>query len=211
MSEMDARMLKQELLQLKWNLLFLVACIAIAATFGLMARHTQQQAERNYRQAQQSFEQMQAKANHLRSEEQEVRQRIAQYHDLVNRGVIGSEQRLDWVDTLRAIQRDRKLLGLEYEIQPQQVMPANAFPTQTPGHDFLASSMQVKIPLLHEDDLINFLADLRDRSPAFIRVRECHIGRVAQSAVPSGIAPAQMPQLESTCLLDWITIREKAK
>ena len=64
--------------------------------------------------------------------------------------------------------------------------------------------MKLRMELLHENDLLNFLADLRAEVQGYIRVSGCDLAR-SPTAVPNH-GPAA--QLHATCDIDWITIRE---
>ena len=66
--------------------------------------------------------------------------------------------------------------------------------------------MQMRMKLLHEEDLLNFLADLRASAQAYLRVRRCDVERLPKAAGESRGIP---PQLGADCTIDWITIREK--
>ena len=137
-----------------------------------------------------------------RDEEQELRATTARYQALAQRGVIGDERRLDWVEQIRRIRETRKLFDLQYEIAPQQPLDAGV-----PGgpYIFMASPMRLTMQLLHEEDLLGFLDDLSAQAPAYLRTRRCAVDRLPPPPVPpTGAAP----QLRAECELDWITIRK---
>lgn len=149
---------------------------------------------------------IQSKLSRARDEEIEVKKKIARFNELAGHGVFGQEQRLDWIEAIRRIRNDRKLLDIQYEIAPQQPLEAAILPGSSPGFDFYASSMQMKMKLLHEEDLLNFLDDLRAAAPAFLRVRRCDIDRMPKSA---GEIRGLQPQLGADCTIEWITLRER--
>jgi hypothetical protein len=149
---------------------------------------------------------IQGRLARARDEELELKKKIARFNELAGRGIFGLEQRLDWIEQIRQIKHDRKLLDLQYEIAPQQPIEAALLPGGSAGFDFLSSSMQLKMQLLHEEDLLNFLADLRATVPAFLRVRKCNVERLPKSA---GEARGTAPQLAAECTIDWITVRER--
>jgi hypothetical protein len=65
----------------------------------------------------------------------------------------------------------------------------------------------VDIPLLHENDLLNFLTDLQNAGKAYVSARKCVIERTERETPPGGRGMA--PRLKADCQLDMITIREK--
>jgi len=119
---------------------------------------------------------------------------------LQTRGVIGEEQRLEWVELLRDIRDKRRLLDLQYEIAAQR--PLDAGPGN--GFAFYASTMTMQLKLLHEEDLLRFLDDLRQQARALIQIKSCTVERLPRNNPRSGI-PAQ---LQAECRIDWITLRE---
>ena len=64
--------------------------------------------------------------------------------------------------------------------------------------------MRLQVELLHEGELLAFLADLRDTVQALIQVRSCAMERIAPSTANRG----NNAQLKAECTLEWITLRE---
>ncbi|MCX7151057.1 MAG: hypothetical protein NT115_00650, partial [Proteobacteria bacterium] len=91
-------------------------------------------------------------------EEREIRENLAQFQRLVEWGIIGEEKRLDWVESIAQIRQQRKLFKVNYDLEAQKVLD---YPGVMPAGnvEFMASRLKVDIPLLHENDLLNFLAD----------------------------------------------------
>jgi len=140
-------------------------------------------------------------------EERELRAAIERYRRIEARGLIGQEERLDWVEEIARLKAGRKLLALEYEIQPQapagiELMPAGA---SAGPYQVMGSRMRLSMSLLHEDDLLGFLDDLQDRVHALLYVRRCSIDRRTGSKLTNGMTP----QLSAECEIDWITLKEK--
>lgn len=137
-----------------------------------------------------------------RDEEQELRATTARFQELAQRGVIGDERRLDWVEQIRRIRDARKLFDLQYEIAPQKALEGGV-----PGgpYTFMTSPMHLTMQLLHEEDLIGFLDDLSAQVPAYLRTRRCTMDRLPMPLVPPAVAA---PQLRAECELDWITVRK---
>jgi hypothetical protein len=66
--------------------------------------------------------------------------------------------------------------------------------------------MRVEMQLLHEEDLLRFLADLRASGNAFYSVKKCVITRTGQAAGGATMAP----RLTAQCDIDLITIVDRA-
>ena len=63
---------------------------------------------------------------------------------------------------------------------------------------------RLQLQLLHEEDLLNVLADLRNTAKAQVLVRSCEVSRQPR---PPGDSPGLHANLKAQCLLDWITLR----
>jgi hypothetical protein len=193
---------RAEIRFLRWPLLRL----AVVLMFGLALCGTayvfMQKAATEATSAEQNAQKQIGETRRLKGEEQEVRSMIAEYQTIVARGITSPEQRLNWVELMRSIQRERKLLGLEYEIQPQLSLVSDSLSKGDAGYLFKSSPMRVQLPLLHEDDLLHFLQDMQAQAPAFIRLRSCKLTRNIASAAEGG----QQPQLLADCQIDWVTL-----
>jgi hypothetical protein len=139
-------------------------------------------------------------------EEREIRENLVQFKQLVSWGMVGEEKRLDWVETIAQIRQQRKLFRINYDIEAQRVLD---YPGVMPagGVEFMSSRLKVDMPLLHEEDLLNFLDDLQAARKAYVSPRRCVLERTEREAPPGGRGMA--PRLRSDCQLDMITIREK--
>jgi hypothetical protein len=137
-------------------------------------------------------------------EEREIRDRLVDYRKLVDRGVIGEEQRLDWVDRIGEIKAARKLFDVKYTIDAQRPVD---YPGLAGGGDveFLASAMRLDMSLLHEEDLFRFLDDLRGALSAHVVIRSCTLQRADRAASDRGLAP----RLQASCDIDLVTIRDR--
>ena len=136
----------------------------------------------------------------IADEEREVKEKIAVYRQLKKLGILGRERRLEWADAIKRIRAERGLIDLRYRVAPQKSLasiPAN------PGTvDFYASSMKVRLALLHEEDLFGFLNDLRASGNAYYSVRDCTLSR---TGVPP-TAPNLAARVNADCDIDLITV-----
>ena len=176
--------------------LLLIAAGASVVHFANNASRTAQ-AERSLAQSQRN--EIDKKLRRVRSEENEIKEKAALYQRIETRGIIGDEQRLEWIELLKAIRERRKLIDLRYELEPQRPLDGTA----SNGLTFFASPMRVQLELLHEEDLTRFLNDLREKARALIQVRNCHMQR---DAGPNASNPGM--HLRAECRIDWITLRE---
>ena len=140
----------------------------------------------------------------IAEEEREVKAKLDVYRQLTQLRVLGEERRLEWADAIARIRTQRELLVLRYRVDRQQLLAA--VPGKPANVDFFASTMHVNMALLHEEDLLRFLADLRASGNAYYSVKKCVVTRSGQSA--SGTA--LVPRLRAECDIDLITIIDRA-
>jgi hypothetical protein len=145
------------------------------------------------------------KLSRATSEEREIRDKLVDYRKLLDRGVIGDEQRLDWVDTIGQIKTARRIFDIKYAISPQRRYEV---PGGTSGGDveFRVSELRLDMQLLHEEDLMGFLDDLQRQLKTHVMVRSCSMQRLDR-----GVSTDRNtgPRLRADCMVDLVTIRDR--
>ncbi|OIR01692.1 hypothetical protein GALL_161940 [mine drainage metagenome] len=172
--------------------LSLLGLSLVLVSLGLVqaARQSHGQALAQYRDAQRRLSEM-------RGQEQAIGPRLARYGELQKRGYLSQEDRLSWLEQIRRIQAQRGLSGLRFELAPRQpIDPGDA------GIELLSSKMKLELQLLHEEDLLGFLADLHTAASAYTRLRSCRLERLPDGGRSQGATA----QLVATCSIDWITV-----
>ena len=139
----------------------------------------------------------------ISEEEREVREKIDVYQRLKSLHILGEERRLEWADAITRIRKERELLDLRYVVERQRQL--SSVPGKTGAIDFYASTMKVDLALLHEEDLLRFLADLRQSGNAFYSIRKCALSRTGQAATGTTITP----RLRAECEIDLITVIDR--
>jgi hypothetical protein len=184
----------------------LFAALVVAAGAGLIwgADATLDAAQRQAQAAQAERQQATERLARISEEEREVIEKLDVYKRLKQLNILGEEQRLEWADAITRIRTQRELLDLSYRVDRQRLL---ASAPGKPGNvDFFASAMRVQLALLHEEDLLRFLSDLRASGNAYYAVRQCSLTRIAQA--PAGVQIS--PRLRAECELDLITIIDRA-
>lgn len=131
------------------------------------------------------------------------RQYVETYLDYSARGVIGAEQRLNWIEEIQEVNKELKLPALKYEISPQTT-------TDIPGIELSenisvrSSTMHLSAGLLHEGDGLFILETLREKAGGFYALQECRL----DSKVPEGRLEYRpnSTYVDMDCKLDWYTI-----
>lgn len=194
---------KTDFRKIQASLLAAVLMSAVGAAAVFMALERTKVAQVAKAAASKERNEFDGKLKQVRNEESEIKAKSALFSNLQARGVIGEEQRLDWVELLKDIRDKRRLLDLQYEISPQRALDANP----NGGFNFYASPMKLQLKLLHEEDLTRLIDDLRSQAKALIQVRSCNVSRLPRNSGERGNDPAQ---LQADCQIDWVTVREAA-
>jgi len=197
-----------EFKKIRWSLVALVILLSVGAAAVMAALQLDARAEASHRKAVGDRQDIRNRLARAQDEEKELREKIAKHQAMVAQGIIGQEHRLDWVEKIRQIKQERKLIDLQYELSPQHAVDKSIVPTDGGGFEVMASPMKLQMKMLHEEDLLNFLADIRQQdTQAYVRPRQCTLVRLP----PQAREPANSAMLSAECQLDWITLREKGK
>lgn len=201
----------QDFKKIQWALLLLIICLLLTSAAIGGALSQQKATMQTHKSTLAAEKEMATNLARARNEEQELRDKITRYETLKQRGIVGSEQRLDWIDLINHIKIARRISKLDYEFSPQRKIDATLLPegAEAGGMSFMASQMHLRLSLLHEGELLGFLDDLRTTAPALIQVRACSLARSLpdpDDASQHGIRP----QLNAECTLEWITLKASA-
>ncbi len=178
--------------------LYLGGSIVLAVSLVVGIRFVLTQQQNKQLQAETELTQMQEKLLVISSEKHDIDQYQPTYLSAVKRGFVGEEKRLDFVEHVKKIQETRRLLPLSYEIFPRQNVQLD--PTILIGElELRASRIAIHIPLLHEGDMLNLLADL-SQIGTFIP-KSCSM--VAKPNVEPNLI---MARLDGECELYWLSI-----
>lgn len=144
-------------------------------------------------------------SQYLTVDEQE--RKISQYHPvflkLFDAGVIGGEQRLNWIETLRDVGERIKLPALRYEIDSQDVYTPG-YSINTGSFKVYRSGMQLRLDLLHEGDMFKVLHDLDKRAQGIYSVKGCKMLRRRGGSIEN----IEKANILTECTLDWFTIKK---
>ena len=137
-------------------------------------------------------------------EKELISQYLDAYQQLARAGFVGEEQRITWLDSLRAANEEARIFGVEYDLSAQRpYVYASEFNV---GQLLLQESvMHVKFGMLHEEDLPRFLGALARRGGGYFTVDDCVVRRLKN---PEDANLAQVEaKLSADCNLRWLTVR----
>jgi len=196
---------RAELTQLALPALIALALLGGGLLLIRMADESVKASQRALGAAQMQRQQNADKVARIAEEEREVKQKLAVYAQLKQLNILGPERRLEWADAIARIRQERELLDVRYRVERRRLITSAA--GKPANVDFFASPMKVELSLLHEEDLVRFLSDLRASGNAYYAARRCLLSRTGQ---PSASGAAQTPRLNAQCDIDLITIMDRA-
>ena len=122
------------------------------------------------------------------------------YLELGGRGLIGPEQRINWLDALRNTNQQARLFGAEYQVSTQQPYP-HAQELNAARLGMAQSVMKLGLRLTHEGELMRFFRLLENENAGAFEINECVLERNA------GENPVStQPNVRADCELAWITL-----
>lgn len=195
---------RSDFAHIRSSILSAIVMLAIGAGLVLVSGTLHQSAIRKLTEASGQLKEYESKLRQVRSEENEIKQKAGLFRDLQARGIVSEEKRLDWAELINDISDQRKLLDIQYEFAPQQVLDQEG---GDDGYSIRSSTMRLRMKLLHEGDLINFVNDLKIQAKAQIRVRSCNVSRVSRTNMTEG----EVALLIAECELEWLTILPPTK
>ncbi len=185
--------------------LILLAVVLFAAAGAIYYTHQLHlQAQTALKQQQNQLREAQTRMQRSGDEKSIIVQYADQYRQLQQSGFIGDEQRINWLDALRAANARTDLFGVNYGIEAQQAYPYAA--ELNPGQLGLRQSvMKLEFQLLHELDLLRFFEALRLQNTGLFHLNQCSLRRSETTG-----ALRYQPNIKASCQLAWITATPEA-
>lgn len=178
----------------------LLAALLLLVIAGLLAWWSASEANKAQRQREAAASrnhQIEQRLRQARTEEQELKERAQRFLQLQATDIAGEEKRLEWTEMLRAIQQEQGIPGMNYEFGIQTPLES----INGASHAWFASPLRLELRLLHEEDLLKFLADIEKNAKALVLVRHCKLERLA----PTGNSREAQARLKASCDLQWLT------
>ena len=185
--------------------LLVVVVIAVIVLFALAQKFTSEQ-EKAMQQQQNLLNSARQRYQSSGIEKQIMTEYLPQYQALINKGLVGEERRLEWVDELRKQHQLNKLFSIKYSIGLQEPYKPS-FVTNLGGFVLNRSIMTLDLDMLHEEDILQLTEGLSSKTGEVFMLRDCEITRLnAGGALSNQLIPNQ----HAKCELDWLTLREPA-
>jgi hypothetical protein len=141
-----------------------------------------------------------AKINSSVENNQIIEEYESNFLKLVNQGVVGSENRLSWFETIQNTTKKRGMPSVKYSISSQEAVKENSIKREYKGIDVFKSVMILDIKMAHEGDLFALLNDL-GRADGLFAVERCDIEKIRKENTDVA------NDLKAYCELGWYTFR----
>lgn len=199
--------LRTDIHYIKWGLLALLCALATGGTAVMFSQHFLDNAQQAYRNTENQLSAARRNLATAIDDQQNMATYTQEYSMLLNRHVIGSEQRLDWIDGLERLRQRNIVLGFTYTISPQ--MPYTP-PVALDSGSFALnrSDMKISFQLLHEGQLINFFKALRTNVKGWYMLDGCTIDRLDSTSERS--ESDATPHLKAECKGGWLTLKNRS-
>ncbi len=187
---------------LRTALIIFIVAITVSAAIGVSGYYFRASMQQEYRSAQANFNQISSR--YLKVDDQELL--ISNYYpaflELYQRGVIGGERRLDWLESLQEVTDNLEIPDLRYEIESQQQNDPG-WPVNTGRYEIYSSNMKINMDMLHEVDLLRLIDRLEQRNTGLFSVSDCELNR---RTADINLA-ADSPNVTASCNLKWYSLR----
>jgi hypothetical protein len=183
-------------------LIGLVLSILISATLVMASFYFKEAMNREYNSNNASFMNISRRYLAIDEEERQIKTYLPEFIALYKKGIIGEEQRLNWIEAMKTSEAAVKLPAITYTINSQRSY-APAFPVDLGRFQVYASEMTMHLSLLHEGDLLALLDGMNEKANGIYSVDECKFSKTGDIILDNPKAA----NVTVECNVDWYTIK----
>jgi hypothetical protein len=197
LDKQDWRKLQTTILALAAVIITMIALVVFAHNFSIQQEQAMQNQQNLLNSARQRYQSSGI-------EKTTITEYLPQYQALINKGLVGEERRLEWVDELRTQHKNNKLFSIKYSIGLQEAYKPSFAPNF--GRFVLNRSvMTLDLDMLHEEDILQLTEALSRKNKEVFMLRDCEITRLNAGG---NLSNQLIANLHAKCELDWLTLRE---
>jgi hypothetical protein len=197
-------MTRDDIQALRTPLIALAVTVLLGAGVVLYSGGIEQDARRLLRERETQLGQARVRIQNAQGETEMTARYGDAYRRLTQIGFAGEEQRMNWLDGLRSANEQARISGVEYEIGAQRPY-AHAAEFGSGPLALHESPMQLRLRLLHEEDLPRFFDALAQSDAGFFTVDRCVLRRLPAEDVERSTRLRQ--NVAAECDLRWLTAR----
>lgn len=187
---------------LRRSIIFFAIAVILSAGMIFAGLHVEKGKYNVYMETKSSLQTSHSKYTTLVKDIDLIQNYIQSYKDYKKSGLIGSERRLSWIETLESVNEELKLPKLSYSLDPQEEFIR---PKLKVERKILISStpMKLDIELLHEEDLFAVFDGIHGGIDNLFTIESCKISKIFKK---DSLLSTKDANLKSNCLLRWITV-----
>ena len=186
---------------LKGAMILFSICLVLGSSLMIWGYYFNSKLSKELTQSKALFQSISRRYLDVDQEEKLLQDYFPQFVSLYNRGIIGREQRLNWIEALRQTGEKIKLPGLRYSINSQETFIPE-FPVNYGGYTIYRSSMELSLGLLHEGDLFALLKYIDENAEGSYTISECTFNKIGSQIV----FEKNLANITAACVLNWLTI-----
>lgn len=186
---------------IKLSIITFAICLVVGSSLIYSSYYFSNKLELELNQNKSLFQSVSRRYLDVDQEEKLLQEYFPQFVGLYNRGIIGREKRLNWIEALRQSGEKINLPSLRYSINSQEEFVPE-FPINYAGYAIYSSSMQLNLGLLHEGDLFELFSFIDKNAEGFYTVSECSLSRAGSEIV----FDKKVANISAACQLEWMTL-----
>lgn len=187
---------------LRGALVIFVVVMTVSTVIGYAGYYFRTSMQNEYQKAQSAFNSISSRYLQVDEQEATIKAYYPRFVNLYEQGVIGTERRLNWLESLQRVTDSLEIPGLRYEIASQQQSKAR-WPIDTGRFQLYSSNMKLNLEMLHEADLLRLVERLGQTGAGFFSLTDCSMSRRVTEIHVESLAP----NVTANCNLDWYSIK----
>lgn len=191
---------------LRWSILSICASALISAAILYISSEYAEQAQNDLRNARNMGNDARRRLSAAHEDQENMSKYADEYGVLINRKIIGDDQRLDWMEGLEELRQKNLVTDFRYHIAPQKKYTPQP-PLDSGNFDIHYSETKLQFDLLHEVQLVDFFTALHNNSKGWYQLDGCSLLRSA--ANEEAAAKSAATQLKAECSGGWITLKNR--
>jgi hypothetical protein len=198
---------KSDFQLMRWSFAAICVAILFASLILYVSGNYVNATYKEQRTAQNKLSDARNRLSMARQDQENISVYAQEYYALENNKIIGDEHRLDWIDSFEKLRNQNLVINFSYNIAPQKNYVAQ--PAIDSGNFAVHySETKLRLDLLHEGQLLNFLEALRSQTNGWFQLDECTMNRADLNSEETGMSTE--PHINADCSGGWITLKNRS-
>lgn len=202
-------MFKDILLSSKNNIIVMMLVMLASGMFSAAAYWYRASEEANKQVANRELQSILAKYELAKKNSEILQIYNSEYQRLKSRGLIESEDRLTWINSIEQIVSNNQISSVQYKIDKQEKYTESDLGRVYPDIDVFKSNMTIDMDLLHEGDLYVFFNELKNNVKGFFEIKSCDLSAQVKT-LDSILESISDSNLKAKCHVNWYSIKSRS-